>query len=62
MGGQKLQCPEYWKMKMFKTILALEEGNIIFDLTPPPTSLKYTDTILTCKLMSPCGVLLFQRD
>ena len=44
--------PEYRKMKEMRKILALEEGNIIFDLTPPPTLLMNTDTSQICKIAS----------
>ena len=51
-GAQILPCPEYRKMKEMRKILALEEGNIIFDLTLPPTLLMNTDISQICKLMS----------
>ena len=50
--GVDITVPGISKMEKMKQILALEEGNIIFDLTPPPTSLMNTDTSQTCKLKS----------
>ena len=51
-GAQILPCPEYRKMEKTKKTLALEEGNITFDLTLPPTLLMNTDTSQICKLKS----------
>ena len=41
------------KKEKLKQRLALEEGNIIIDLTPIPTFLMNTDTSQTCKLKVP---------
>ena len=48
-----LLCPEYRKTKILMQIRALEEGNTIFDLTPPPTILTNTETSQICKLRVP---------
>ena len=44
IDAQILPCPEYRKTKTLMTLQALKEGNTIFDITPPPTTLKNTDT------------------
>ena len=51
--AQILPCPEYRKKKILKKTLALEEGNIIFDLTLPPTLLMNTDTSQKLELLVP---------
>ena len=51
-GAQILPSPEYRKTKEMRKILALEEGNIIFDLTLPPTLPMNTDISQICNLMS----------
>ena len=43
-GGADITVPGISKMNVRKCFRALEEGNKIFDLTPPPTSLMATDT------------------
>ena len=52
MEAQILPCPEYRKMKEMRKTIALEEGDLIFDLIPTPTFLMKTDTRKTCKLTS----------
>ena len=51
-GGADITVPGISKMKQMRTILALEEGNITFDLILPPTSLMNTDISQICKLKS----------
>ena len=51
--AQILPCPEYRKKKILKKTLALEEGNITFDLTLPPTLLMNTDTSQKLELLVP---------
>ena len=57
---QILSCPEYRKKKTLKKTLALEEGDIIFDLTPTPTSLMNTDTSQKLELPVPFPLLLLR--
>ena len=59
---QILPCPEYRKKKTLKKTLALEEGDIIFDLTPTPTSLMNTDTSQKLELPVPFPLLLVHED
>ena len=51
--AQILPCPEYRKKKTLKKTLALEEGDITFDLTPTPTLLMNTDTSQKLELSVP---------
>ena len=51
--AQILPCPEYRKKKALKKTLALEEGDITFDLTPTPTLLMNTDTSQKFELLVP---------
>ena len=60
--AQILPCPEYRKKKTLKKTLALEEGDIIFDLTPNPTSLMNTDTSQKLELPVPFPLLLVHED
>ena len=56
MEAQKLPCPEYRKFKNLKKIRALEEGNIVFDITPTATLLTNTDTSQKTKLQVPFAI------
>ena len=59
-GGADITVPGISGKKEMRKILAPEEGNIIFDLTPTPTFLMNTDTSQICKLRSqkPLGLKL----
>ena len=59
-GGAILSCPKYYKVKMTEGLLkmiALGEEDTTFALTPPPTTLKNTDTSQQIKLRSPFPAL-----
>ena len=51
-GGADITVPGISENEKMKKTLALEEENIISDLTPIPTFLMNTDTRNTCKLTS----------
>ena len=55
-GGAILSCPKYYKVKMTECTLkmkALGKEDTTFALTPPPTTLKNTETSQNIKLRSP---------
>ena len=60
--AQILQCPEYRKKITLKKTLALEEGDITFDLTPTPTLLMNTDTSQKFELPVPFPLLSVHED
>ena len=60
--AQILPCPEYRKKKTLKKTLALEEGDITFDLTPTPTLLMKTDTSQKCELPVLFSLLSVHED
>ena len=62
-GGAILSCPKYYKVKMTECLLkmkALGEEDTTFALTPPPTTLKNTDTCQNIKLRSPFLAICLQ--
>ena len=60
--AQILPCREYRKKKTLKKTLALEEGDVTFDLTPTPILLMNTDTSQEFELPVPFSLLSVHED
>ena len=60
--AQILPCSEYREKKTLKKTLALEEGDITFDLTPTSTLLMNTDTSQKFELPVPFPLLSVHED